>query len=203
MSKYTTELRYLIEMNFDLGLKNYPIFDETYRAGLNAKIIDHFFFREIGFETASLFKHYLNRTMNEIMPYYNQLYKSELIKFDPMITRQLIEDYTRDNKNLAEQTNNATAENNSQNIFSDTPQGLLSVVDVQQDLYASSANIDHSTGTSDSVAKTAGSSEENFKRGINGYDGDSSELLKNFRTTFLNIDMLVIDELETLFMGLW
>lgn len=84
MSKYTTELRTLIENHFDIGLKDYPIFDESYRDILNAKIIDHYFFREIGFETAELFKRFLNRTLNEIMPYYNQLYKSELIEFNPM-----------------------------------------------------------------------------------------------------------------------
>lgn len=84
MSKYTTELRTLIENHFDIGLKDYPIFDESYRDILNAKIIEHYFFREIGFETAELFKRFLNRTLNEIMPFYNQLYKSELIEFNPM-----------------------------------------------------------------------------------------------------------------------
>ena len=83
MSKYTTELRYLIENNFDIGLKTYPIFDENYREVLNTKIINHYFFREIGMETAELFKRYLNTTMCEIMPYYNQLYKSELLEFNP------------------------------------------------------------------------------------------------------------------------
>lgn len=43
MSKYTTELRYLIENNFDIGLKTYPIFDENYREVLNTKIINHYF----------------------------------------------------------------------------------------------------------------------------------------------------------------
>ena len=82
MSKYTSELRYLIENKYDIGLQEYPIFSEDYRATLNKKIIDHFYFREIGSETAELFKFYLNRTMSEIMPYYNKLYNSELLKFN-------------------------------------------------------------------------------------------------------------------------
>lgn len=85
MSKYTTELRYLIENHFDLGLQDYPIFAESYREHLNSKIIDHYFFREIGFETAELFKVCLNRRMREIMPYFNQRYESEKIKFNPLI----------------------------------------------------------------------------------------------------------------------
>ena len=74
MSKYTTELRYLIQSGFDLGLRNYPIFDENYRSKLNEKILNHYYMREIGFETAGLFKRYLNVKMEEIMPYYNQMY---------------------------------------------------------------------------------------------------------------------------------
>ena len=56
MSKYTTELRRLIESGYDLGLKTYPIFEESYRTILNGKILSHYKFREIGFETAGLFK---------------------------------------------------------------------------------------------------------------------------------------------------
>lgn len=85
MSKYTTELRYIIEGGFDLGLKDYPIFSEEYRKQLNHKILNHYYFHEIGFETAQRFKFYLNTRMNEIMVYYNQLLKSELIKINPLL----------------------------------------------------------------------------------------------------------------------
>lgn len=86
MSNYSTELRYIIQSGYDLGLKDYEILSEEYRERLNKKIIDHFYFHEIGFETASRFKHYLNSTMNEIMPYYNQLLQSELLEINPLLT---------------------------------------------------------------------------------------------------------------------
>ena len=87
MSKYTTELRYLIQSGFDLGLRNYPIFDENYRSKLNEKILNHYYMREIGFETAGLFKRYLNVKMEEIMPYYNQMYLSASIRpSTPLVT---------------------------------------------------------------------------------------------------------------------
>lgn len=215
MSKYTTELRYLVEMNFDLGLKDYPIFDELYRKPLNDKIIEHYSFREIGFETAELFKRFLNRTMNEIMPYYNQLYKSELLKFTPLASKQIIEKYVKDNEANAHQTGNgtqstiSTGTNDARSVFSETPQGLLSMSNIETDLYASSASIDKSSGTSDTssdntTTTTADSvGKETFTRDITGIEGDPSELLKNFRSTFLNIDMLIIDELNSLFMGIW
>lgn len=84
MSQYTTELRYLIQQQYDLGLRDYPLFDEGYRNVLNKKIMDEYFFREIGQETPERFKHHLNHTLNMIMPYYNQLYRSELLTIDPL-----------------------------------------------------------------------------------------------------------------------
>lgn len=102
MSDYTTQLRWPVEQrqretlsNPDdysqcysmLGLDKYPIFDESYRAQLNDKIIRHFYFREIGFETLAQFRWYMARTMNENMPYFNQLYNSLNLIDDP-ITNQ-------------------------------------------------------------------------------------------------------------------
>ena len=77
MSRYTTTIKNLIDNNFDFGLQNYPIFDENYRSVLNKKILNHFYEEEIGFETANLFKFYLNNRMDEIMPKYNLLYEIE------------------------------------------------------------------------------------------------------------------------------
>ena len=86
MAKYTIELNELISLGFHLNLDDYPIFNEDYRAHLNKEIIEHFYFREIGQEPPERFNFFLKRKMAEIMPYYNQLYQSELIKFDPLST---------------------------------------------------------------------------------------------------------------------
>lgn len=104
MSKYTTELRYICETYADrkasggygeiaeimekarpkLFSFDYPIFDAAYKKPLETKIMRHFYMREIGLETVGQFKFFLEMKMNEIMPYYNKLYESELIKFNPM-----------------------------------------------------------------------------------------------------------------------
>lgn len=86
MGEYTVSLRYLISRGYPLALDSYPIWAEEYREYLNSKIIDHFYFREIGQETPDRFNFFLRRKMNEIMPYYNKLYESELIEFDPLAT---------------------------------------------------------------------------------------------------------------------
>ena len=75
MAKYTITIKSLIDNNFDFKMNNYPIFDENYRNTLNNNILYHYYENEIGFETASLFRFYLNQKLNEIMPYYNELYK--------------------------------------------------------------------------------------------------------------------------------
>ena len=104
MSKYTTEVRYICETAagydeskgfsdvdtiIELAIPNvfsfdFPIFDETYREVLCTKILRHYYTREIGLETVGLWKLKLQTKLNEIMPYYNQLYKSELLKFNPL-----------------------------------------------------------------------------------------------------------------------
>lgn len=84
MAKYTVTIYELIQSGWDFDLKNYPIWSEQYRQSLNKKILDHYMFREIGFETPQMFNFYINRTLNEIMPYYNQLYETTILDFDPL-----------------------------------------------------------------------------------------------------------------------
>lgn len=277
MSKYTTELRYLIENNFDIGLKTYPIFDENYREVLNTKIINHYFFREIGMETAELFKRYLNTTMCEIMPYYNQLYKSELLEFNPFYNvdktitadknNNSVSDFignitgkntqTADSENTqtnngkqqtttaatstGESIGNSTTTNKNKNVSSDTPQGFLSINSIENETYASAAemgnaeSINNSKATSNNaengttdqttadVSKAKGTTKSNattatdtenkttstdFENYVSHVIGKSegetySEMLMKFRETFLNIDIMIIDELKTCFMMLY
>lgn len=94
MSKYTVELRELIEQGVDIGLKNYPIWDEKHREELNKKIINHYKYREIGFETPGRFIDELNIKMDEIMPYYNDLYKTTMFEYNPIHNVDYTEEYT-------------------------------------------------------------------------------------------------------------
>lgn len=103
MSSYTTEVRYICEtaanLSDSVGYNNvkqiiedtadkildfdYPIFDEAYRHHLNTQIIRHFYTREICEETVGLWKLRMEQKMDEIMPYYNKLYLSEIDKINP------------------------------------------------------------------------------------------------------------------------
>ena len=104
MAKYTTEVRTICEYEagydeekgfsqVDSILNNSwnkifttqcSFFDNNYRSVLCKKILKHYYTREIGAETVGLWKLWMNTKLEEIMPYYNKLYESELIQFNPM-----------------------------------------------------------------------------------------------------------------------
>ncbi len=190
MANYTIYLQELINSNWDLGLKNYPIFDETYREKLNKKIIDHFRFREIGAETPALFIFYLNRLMDEIMPYYNQLYKSTLLEIDPLNPMGYSEVMEHTTIGEGETTGSDVG------ITSDTPQQMITGGDLDSGVYASAA----SQATSKNVQKAT--TTDNYKKSIFGKNGNKSqsELLEDFRKTFLNIDRMIINEIDICFL---
>ena len=335
MSKYTTQVRFICETAAGLSESegqasvkqiiaaaipsvfdfDFPIFDESYRNVLETKILKHYYTREIGLETVGLWKLKLDTKLNEIMPFYNQLYKSELIEFNPMYDVDLTRDHTLNRSEQTEQTGTETAdatkngtvdtttsgtktgtsrenidvsenqetEQNSKSDtdiknttgstseetatgtkthydkYSDTPQGSLQ--NVQNDTYLTNARMvndnntqtgkttvsgsDTSTGstTADTSTATNSTSEtshtgsttdetsgkqnttsadtekrnatqtankeltslDDYLEHVKGKNGgvSYSAMLNEFRTTFLNIDMQVINELSDLFMNLW
>lgn len=138
MAKYTVELNSLINANFNLGLTDYPLFDEAYRAELNTKIKDHFRFREIGFETPALFTFYLNRTLREVMPLYNQYYNSAKLEYNPLFNMEYSDVYT--GKNIG--TNGSTVVSTITDITSGSDDVLTDVTD-------------HKTGTNSTLADSA------------------------------------------------
>lgn len=311
MSKYTTEVRYICEhfsgLSESVGYNdveqviknclpkvfdfNFPIFDESYRTVLETKILRHYYTREIGLETVGLWKLKLNTKLNEIMPFYNQLYKSELIEFNPLYDVELTRERkiegtgTKDTENGENRSGNTSSENsqntnesqnnsiniketgtdsstvngttdgtqnqntsgNGTNMYSDTPQGAIT--DLQDGKYLTNATVDsvtntfggasHETanqktdtqnnrttenaGTTEKDGSIDGTADTDFNSKMDGFSnttlsntedyvehvigsngGESfSKRLNDFRSTFINIDMMVINELEELFFGLW
>lgn len=291
MSKYTTEVRFICEnaaglkesegygkiaeiiqkavpkvFNFD-----FPIFDEDYRNVICTKILKHYYTREISEETVGLWKLRLDTKLNEIMPYYNQLYKSELIEFNPMYdtdlttkhnaqkdettkkneedtenksgsneyTKNVADDATTENTGKTSATDNGTTTNvdTRRDLYSDTPQGSLQ--NVENETYLTNARklTDNKSETRNNTASGESSGNTTYKDSmtdtgdgsfkedntitrtgnvqlnstdeyVNLISGKSggvsySKMLEEFRKTFLNIDMMVIEELSGLFFGLW
>ena len=105
MATYTMELRNYIEMwtqdetlpisdVIEIGRQHlfdftYPFFDENYRKVFETNFIRKFYMKEIGFETEGLFKFQLETWLNINMPYFNKLFESELIDYDPLINSEM------------------------------------------------------------------------------------------------------------------
>lgn len=279
MSKYTTELRYICETEAGLSESvgyskikdviakaipkifdfDFPIFDENYRNVLEMKILKHYYTREIGLETYGLWKLKLDTKLNEIMPFYNQLYKSALLEFNPLYEVDYSKTGNRDSSGTRDNTENNSetydesvdtneshddsTDNSSDgtltkgttttttNYFSDTPQGAISNVIDGTYLTNATYNVVGNTGSdntsnSGSVNSEGSSESKNEKDGSrkgsktsnsNLTDTESylesvrgkmssksySALLMEYRETFINIDMMLIEELSDLFFGLW
>lgn len=254
MSKYTTEVRFICEVNSGLNESvgcskiedvitgaipkifdfDFPIFDESYRSVLERKILKHFYTREICEETVGLWKLRLNTRLNEIMPYYNKLYKSELLDFNPLYTDNLKRERITKlnskretgNNGKVDTTNNSnsqgsgsgTTNNNSSDLYSDAPQGSLSGVESGtyltnarkiNDTTKSSSNTSNNSSANGKVVSSENGSDdfnstEDYLESVSGYAGvNASDLLKKYREIFLNIDMMIIDNLEDLFFQLW
>ena len=234
MADYTLTLGNLIACGYDtdeklhLSAAYYPIFDESYRAKLNEKIVAHYALREIGSETPQMFLFYLGRTMREQMDYFNQLYLSAQRKFDPFITSDMRQEMdstnvnessgrssgTQSNKSKANSTSDTKADNSSMTFNSEFPQTRID--DFRR--YATSASQTDSTGDThtatqqDSTATASSQSNTDYAHSSDkgnsmahtiGTSGSQSQLLLDWRSTMLNIDLMVIDSLEDLFMGVW
>lgn len=291
MSKYTTEIRFICEnysgLSESVGYSSidsviekavpkifdfsFPIFDENYRFVLCSKILKHYYTREISEETVGLWKLRLNTRMNEIMPYYNQMYKSETMQFDPLkdtdytrtgnrghdgkettINKQeriidndgSLTDKTEITTNVdtndsgsSNTTNQSTTTTERVDMYTDTPQGALTNVLTGEYLTNARKTTDNqttnSTQNSSATAASESNTESNSTRTATNknletvnddFNGDKtikttddyienitgkssgisySKLLLEYRKTFLNIDMLIINALADLFFNLW
>ena len=247
MSKYTTEVRFICESKSGLSeskgfgsvdevlngswdkifTSKVSFFDEEYRSVLCKKILKHYYLREIGCETVGIWLLWMNTKLEEIMPYYNKLYESELIKFNPMYD---VDWNRKGNKtgnesgsgsrstsgnNSGTNTQSGTSSNTRKDLYSDTPQGALT--GVESETYLTNARKVSDSGETGVNGSTSGSYEdsesssnkvdttENYVESVSGKQGTGSysKMLNEFRETFLNIDMQVIEEFAEMFMELW
>lgn len=203
MAKYTITIKSLLDNNFDFGLQKYPIFNETYRNTLNNNILNHYYENEIGFETANLFKFYLNQKLNEIMPYYNTLYKAqeEIIKDNLFDNVDLKETSNRINKTNSNSTSVSTSDN--KNLFQDTPQGKIDMTIFDNQTYAT--NLTLNKGKINDESNSTGNNKEDFIRSIKGSNGGKYkiEILNDIKNNLMNIDLMIINELNDLFMQIF
>lgn len=162
MSKFTTEVRYIVDtlgtgetIEEKIATAAPLIFsdiwttsDADYKPTLEAKILRHYYMREIGAETYELWRFQINSTLSEITPKYNAIYKSmeawqnnllsninvtesqELTNNQDTTANTSTSDSTQNSsestgKNITSGTNSGTSNADAWQEYNDTPQGGL------------------------------------------------------------------------------
>ena len=210
MARFTTTFRFLIEKGIftkddiknwfmDYELSDYLTSDEIEvietrgtwtKEKLADKIVDQYYFRELGLETPAMFKHYAKIKMRNIMESKLPLIYSAAIKYDPLVNVDFTEDFTRDTT--------GSASSSGLNISSDTPQGQISKDAILNGSYASSTSADESDGST--------SSNEVYSKRVKGNSGVSAtaqKMVAQYRENIRAIDYEIIRELKSLFMGIY
>lgn len=228
MAKYTIELRHVCDIygreEVETWFKNYNIsnyltpeqiaqiekFGVWSKDRLAEKIVDHYYMREIGFETPALFKHYAKVTMQEIMERQFPKIYSNFLEYDPLSNVDFTETYTREIEGSSEGTSNSNSKNNASglDINNDTPQTRITKQDLSTGAYASKVNqSDTSSNIEDETnAQSSSNTIERFTRheeGDNGVIITNQRLVKEFREIIVAIDEEIINELSKLFMGIY
>lgn len=228
----TVELGDIVASGVDVWAFDYPVpksvieyngktakvpFDKK---AFEQKILDHYRFRQIGQETVGRWLHYFRTRIREIMPYYVQLYEFEAKWFnvdDPLESYNLVETFEESSHGSGTQTSSGSSENTSEssgtsekeNRFSDTPQGSIENLDS----YMTTATKDNETSTgtatvsgsdsSESSSENTGSTSHTLtRRGNIGVQPLGGEV-QNIRDAFINIDLMVINELKDLFIQVY
>ena len=220
MAKYTMELRTVIDYEGRETVENYfkdycinnYLRENEVETILNAniwskdrlasKIVDHYFMREIGYETVALFKHYCKVYMQEIMERYLPLIYSNCIEYNPLVNVDYSEEFTRNIKGTGESTSTNNASGLSVN--SDTPQSQINKEAILSGQYASN------TGASETQSSindnTSNNTDESYTKKVKGNSGVSAtaqRMIQQYRENIIAIDEQIIKELDKLFMGLY
>ena len=165
MSKYTAELRTIIDNNFD-------IFDFVYtrdpksiailsNENLQKGFIDHYYFREVGFETLERFKHKLKAQWLESIENFDKL----LIAYSQSINPKI---------NMSSNTQNTS-------VYNDTPKNAL-------DFGAESSHASNITHNTQNNTGLAGLTEI---EALELYHDKLKDIVSEFYNSFDNLFMQI------------
>lgn len=244
MSNYTISLRNVCEIygrdEVENWFKNYNLSDYLTQPQialitdsnvwskdkLANKIVNHYFMRDIGFETPFLFKHYAEFTMKEIMEKYLPLIYTTFLKYDPLVNEDYSESYTREiagsqnntvkSDNTGNSTSNSNSNSSSFSVNSDTPQSNINKEALLNGSYATSTQASQNeskisdntinTSTTNSSSDLNNNTLEKFTKSQKGNRGvliTHQLLIQQYRNNIIAIDSEIIKELDSLFFGLF
>ena len=207
--------------------------DEQLRKAFEDKFIQHFYYREIGFETPFMFIQKLETHLLINMPYWKQLYQTELesrnINF--LLNKDLRETFIReiDTENQTTGINTTQQNSKSTNTISQNgessnnhkestirdgvsasslSEGYLTGVSSDNSLSNSTGN----SNSSDDVSTTGNSSQSGNEKMVEKTDllsqgnigiTSSAQLLKEWREVLINMDKIIIESCNDLFLKIY
>ena len=228
MAKYTIELRRICDLlgrdTVESWFKDYRLEDALTPEQIEAitkygvwtkdklaeQIVDHYYMREIGFETPALFQHYAKITMKEIMPRYLLKIYTQFLEYDPLSSVDYTEEYTREISGNTQGQSNSNSSNTASglSISNNTPQTKITRQNLDSGVYAS--NVSQSDTIGSVADQTNASSNSNTiekythsMKGDNGVIVTNQYLVKEFREIAASFNEEIIYEISKLFMGLY
>ena len=268
MSKYTMQIRGIAEMFGkeeviswfeDYNLEDFLTPSQIQDIGergiwtkhkLAVKIFNHYFMREIGFETPYLFKHFLKVKLEEIMEEKLPVIWSNTLEYNPLTNVDYTETFNRTtegnttndstsssqegvsedstSQSASGSTSTSTGESSGLEVDSDTPQGRIVKADILQGAYASqtkanenetsssttttandTTNVDRDvtrTGTGTFNQEGTENKTEDYTKHVVGNSGVMTtfqKMIEQYRSVIRAVDKEIIEELDSLFIGLF
>lgn len=183
-----------------LNLPGFILFDESvlskyiYADDLRQKITDHFYMREIAYDTPEYFRHKLNAKLNVLSDNYNKMYQAQLIEIDPFITeymettdkghRDLHTDSNSDRTGIRKTdrdtgtTSSSKGTENYKQVGSDTHQKDNTAVMVNGKLVSEASNEDVDETTNRSLDRTVNTDYNETKDTTENIDKTDTETTK-------------------------
>jgi len=196
LAQATVEIRTLIEnTNFELFDFDYQVDDLSFKADIEQKILDFYFDYEIGFETPDMFKRKFKARFLRAVSYYNQLYNTTLLAYNPLINSKMSE--ALEQLSNTDSTNNNTTETdgNMDSTNSDYPQQSIGAGDF---LAGANKTTDNTKATTKLLSNT--NQTNNYSKVLEGITGISyQELIQKERELIIIIPNLIIEELKPCF----
>lgn len=230
-AKYTVFLKTLLENEetkplIEKALASYPLYERKSveefkpsfiptREQLNKKILNFYKYREIGFETVARFIEELEITMNEIMPFYNEMLFSADQDFNIIynVDYKRTTESNKKSESSSEMTADDTSENTTtatdktqmestmsdkgQNISSKTPQSKIEIhSDIANVEYADEVNWNKNDSNSLSNSEVENSStSKTTQNASNKSSGEGTENETVLETTKGNFGVVSSQDL--------
>ena len=204
MASYTIEVRTLVNnpftqpFNFDYDFYTDDLF---MKKDFEQKFINHYYFHEIGAETFERWQHMLKSRLNLKMPYYRQLYESEIEskKLNFMLNKDLKETFIREVEGESQSNSQSTGTGTFKESSLNDGVAIVNLNEGNQ----TTENANTSTG--DVSSEGTNRQQERTELISQGNIGVTStaQLLKEWREVMINLNQIIIEDCQDLFINIY